>query len=465
MMKKIITALCAVSAISLCSAIAYAQPLTVSDWAAESYDKMISMNALPDSLYNMTSTDSITRFDFAGLITRAYNAQNNTEYEPEIIHKFNDIEKADEYVSAVYSLGIMQGDENNEFHPYDNITRQETAMVINNFYKVLNNDELKADTSILNSFGDRAKISDWSEDAVSAAVKAGYMSDYGDGEFHPYDYVTVEQAVSMISRMIGNTAKQTSNIISQSVPIELSGNLDAAYTEMPGFINIEWNKIENAAEYTVTVTQKRNHRRSGEIEPLTSVYTTTDTFMDIPSAPGRTYDIKVEASNLSDSIQLSTSWSYNSADLFTLPETQEEADGMMREIEIDIWKMNSSGEKYASTASLTVHKDIADTVYQIFREIFEGEEKFPIESVGAYAWRGGRSEHNWGTAIDINPTQNYCIYTSGEIVGDYWAPYDDPRSITPYGEVMNAFENHGFTWGGDAWSGNVDYMHFSYFGT
>ena len=130
----------------------------------------------------------------------------------------------------------------------------------------------------------------------------------------------------------------------------------------------------------------------------------------------------------------------------------EEAELLMKEIEVNVWKINSRGEKYASTTSFTVHKDIADIVYDVFQEIFEGDEKFPILWVGGYAWRGGKSEHNWGMALDINPDQNYCIYTSGAVVGDFWLPYENPYSITPYGDVINAFENHGFTWGGDAWS-------------
>lgn len=465
MMKKTITALFTISAISLFNISAYAHTIDVSDWAKESYKKVIEMGAISDNLYNANPTASITRHDFAELILHAYNAHNNTEYIPDTIHEFNDIDNADECISAMYALGIMQGNENNEFHPKNNITRQETAMVISNFYSVLNNDTLKPDLDILNEFNDITKIADWSREAVSAVTNAGFMSTYGDNEFHPWDDVSIEQAVSIVSRMIGDTNEPAPVPTEPPAPIELSGNLDVSCNETPNFMNIEWNEIENASEYTVTITQRRNHRRSDEIEPLTSVYTTTDTFMSIPSAPGRTYDITVKTGNLSDSTQLKTLSSYNDTDWYTLPETQEDAETMMQEIEINIWKMNSSGEKYASTTSLKVHKDIADIVYLIFQEIFEGDEQFPIESVGAYSWRGGRSEHNWGTAIDINPTQNYCIYKSGQIVGDYWAPYEDPRSITPYGDVINAFENHGFTWGGDAWSGNIDYMHFSYFGT
>ena len=102
---------------------------------------------------------------------------------------------------------------------------------------------------------------------------------------------------------------------------------------------------------------------------------------------------------------------------------------------------------------------------QVFEEIYNGKEKFPIKDVGAYAWRGGRSEHNGGTAIDINYNENYCIYNDGTTIGAYWKPGVDVYSINPYGDVVNAFEKHGFTWGGDYWNNPRDYMHFSYLGT
>ena len=115
--------------------------------------------------------------------------------------------------------------------------------------------------------------------------------------------------------------------------------------------------------------------------------------------------------------------------------------------------------------TITIHKHIADNLYNAFKEVYEGEEQFPIDYTCFYAWRGDGGEHNIGTAIDINPTQNYCLYSNGTIVGDYWKPYDDPYSITPFGEVIKAFERNGFNWGGDTWTRNRDYMHFSYMGT
>ncbi len=144
-----------------------------------------------------------------------------------------------------------------------------------------------------------------------------------------------------------------------------------------------------------------------------------------------------------------------------------QADANMQTVTVPVWKLNSDGQKYAAQMSVTVNKAIASQVVDIFTEIYNGPEKFPIKSLGGYNWRstatGSRSQHSYGTCIDINPDENYCIYNSGTRIGKYWKPYEDPYSITPDGDVMRAFRSRGWTWGGE-WNSLKDYMHFSYLG-
>lgn len=139
----------------------------------------------------------------------------------------------------------------------------------------------------------------------------------------------------------------------------------------------------------------------------------------------------------------------------------------MKTITVKTWdfKSGKSGEKITRTWTIQVHKSLASTVEQIFKEIYEGEEKFPIHELGGYAWRGGHSEHNTGTAIDINWTENYMvnIKTGAITAGKYWKPGVDPYSIPKDGEVAKIFAKYGFTQGD--WGNSKDYMHFSYFGT
>ena len=149
-----------------------------------------------------------------------------------------------------------------------------------------------------------------------------------------------------------------------------------------------------------------------------------------------------------------------------------EAEAAMTTVVVPVWKLYD-GQKAASTMSLTVHSAIADDVVDIFTEIYNDPEQFPIRDIGGYAWRGDTAtgEHNCGTAIDINANENYQIRDGQILAGSCWEPETNPYSISPDSSVVRIFAEHGWSWGGDAWAyssddaeGYHDYMHFSYMG-
>ena len=152
--------------------------------------------------------------------------------------------------------------------------------------------------------------------------------------------------------------------------------------------------------------------------------------------------------------------------------SQAEAQAAMTTITVPVWKI-SNGQKVSSTMSLSIHAAIAQDVKEIFTEIYNDPERFPIHDVGGYSWRGDTAtgEHNCGTAIDINANENYQIRDGKVLVGSCWAPGSNPYSISPNSSVVRIFAEHGWSWGGDAWAydsnaaeGYHDYMHFSYMG-
>ena len=152
--------------------------------------------------------------------------------------------------------------------------------------------------------------------------------------------------------------------------------------------------------------------------------------------------------------------------------SKEEADASMTTVTVPVWKL-SNGVKTPSSMSLTVHAALAQDVTEIFTEIYNDPEQFPIHDVGGYAWRGDSAtgEHNCGTAIDINANENYQIRDGQILAGSCWEPGTNPYSIGPDSSVVRIFAEHGWSWGGDAWAyssddstGYHDYMHFSYLG-
>ena len=78
---------------------------------------------------------------------------------------------------------------------------------------------------------------------------------------------------------------------------------------------------------------------------------------------------------------------------------------------------------------------------------------------------GSISDHNYGTVIDLNYNENYCVYKSGQQIGSFYDPVNSVFSFPSTGVVVQTFAKYGWLWGGNAWvSGTVDYMHFTYLG-
>ena len=140
----------------------------------------------------------------------------------------------------------------------------------------------------------------------------------------------------------------------------------------------------------------------------------------------------------------------------------------------------------AHTGELLVHRDAADGVVDVFRQLFGAG--YPIEEMrvtsradldapptgdgnntSAFACRPARgtttwSSHAYGRAVDVNPFQN--PYRRGErVLPELATAYLDrsevrPGMIEPGDAVVAGFAGIGWEWGG-AWEQPTDYMHFS----
>jgi hypothetical protein len=138
------------------------------------------------------------------------------------------------------------------------------------------------------------------------------------------------------------------------------------------------------------------------------------------------------------------------------------------------------------TGELIVHEWAARQMTRVFERLHAA--RFPIEELrvisqddlhalstgdgnvsSAFVCRrtvSGRrwSEHAYGTAIDLNPFHN--PYARGRfVVPGLAASYLDrarhrPGMIHPDDEVVRAFADIGWRWGGD-WGASKDWMHFS----
>ncbi|MDO4475849.1 MAG: M15 family metallopeptidase [Lachnospiraceae bacterium] len=146
--------------------------------------------------------------------------------------------------------------------------------------------------------------------------------------------------------------------------------------------------------------------------------------------------------------------------------TEKKAKANLTAVTVRTWDFVSgtSGQKRTRYFTIEVHKKLAPTVKKIFEAIYRNPDHFPIHDLGGYRTPSGHSEHNTGTAIDINWNENYMISSSGAVLcGSLWRPGVNPYSIPTDGIVVKLFEKYGFAQG--LWRSSRDYMHFSYFHT
>ena len=154
---------------------------------------------------------------------------------------------------------------------------------------------------------------------------------------------------------------------------------------------------------------------------------------------------------------------------------------------LKVMHCNAEGEELEG--ELICHKDIADDLLAIFKELYKA--RYPIErmvlideydaddeasmqdnNTSAFNFRfisGTRklSSHSRGMAIDINPRYNpYVRVRKGRtlISPANAQAYADRSKDFPYKVVKGdlcyrLFKKYGFSWGGD-WKNSKDYQHF-----
>jgi hypothetical protein len=154
----------------------------------------------------------------------------------------------------------------------------------------------------------------------------------------------------------------------------------------------------------------------------------------------------------------------------------------LRQLTLSYWTFDHLPEN----GVLIVHKDVAQEVTQVFRDLFQHEfliaKMTPVEdykgdddasmaanNTSAFNCRdvtgqpGKFSNHSWGRAIDINPLTN--PYVKGDkVLPPEGRQYLDrtralPGSILKDSYIVKRFAQAGWQWGG-SWSDRKDYQHF-----
>lgn len=152
--------------------------------------------------------DNITRAQMATIIVRAFSATENSSTS------FNDV-AADawyaDYVSKASAMGAFQGDDSNNFNPENNITFQETYIVLSRMFG-FEPYELRysngtvtllgdCDESVLNSFSDKNEIASWAKDYAKYIVGNGGWQGI-DGKLKPTSSITRGEFAVLMDKIV-----------------------------------------------------------------------------------------------------------------------------------------------------------------------------------------------------------------------------------------------------------------------
>jgi len=391
---------------------------------------------------------------------------------------YNISDWAKPYVRIASADGVINGYEDNTFRPGVNISREQVLLLIIRAGSLKTNPR-PVITAPANEQCIASKDSvrftfdapgNYSLHAVKAMHETSYLEWMGTCEnsdtivTDPYDFD---------SNSIYYVFAEQNGVFSEPYILYTDSKIvfvpDYSMHKM-GPVTVKWSRFAGSGAYTITVTEQRINDHGAWIAPNTPFSATIPTASSYTfyANPNKKYTIQLSSGGYTATTELYTekvSYGDYGKIMDNFPSAKADVGKKMLAISVPVWKLKN-GKKVSSTASLTVHHVIAEKVKLVFREIYNGSEKFPIKDLGGFQWRASpTSEHNYGTAIDINSNENYCIYSDGRVVGSFWKPGESPYSIKPYGDVVRAFEKYGFTWGGDAWYSTRDYMHFSYMGT
>lgn len=490
------------------SAVYAASGYRPSPWASQQIGICEKAGIIPEGFDSQPFTKSITRRDFCELLINTCRIFGVASPEPPENHPFTDT--ADMAVENAYMLGLVQGTSTGIFNPEMSLTREMAAVALSKILALFQSaastgplantkpvDDEEAVQILKEYSADSNLISGWAKTYMANVYAAGILSGTGGGRLDPANKITREQAAIVSLNVLtycDESQLRAAGIEECVLPKPTGIYISPIYR--PDDAILRWNEIPSASAYDITVSKngapfyikriKTNYldlrtSSSGDsqVSRSSSARNSDDPLYNAIFGDGNKLvraSVKVTPVNsdgkpsvFSLQQEFSISLRVNVNETITGDPGKEqfadayEADRNMTTITVAVWNLTSSGTKKPASLTLTVNKNVAGDVKKIFEEIYNGDEKFPIKSCSGYSYRDGKSQHSNGTAIDINPEENYFLSSDGTVeAGALWKPGVNPYSIPPDGDVVRAFNRYGWHWSPDMhWSNGSDYMHFS----
>ncbi len=428
-------------------------------WAVDAVDGATKLSIISEEYDTKSFQTPITRNDFVNVAVNLYATITAENVSTHSKHPFTDTK--DPFPNMAYYAGIVSGDGEGHFFPRNTLTRQEMCKI---FTSLLDSAGVLGpyfpSENVFDGVGDASQIAEWARNHVAFMLDNNLMAGDEDGSFRPLDPVTREEAAIIAYRCFIRYGPELNGQIKTTLrqTKDAGGNNIQTLIKNITLPNGATVALANANTYNsqVVYTPTGNNGLAPSGTPLA-----------VKGADGL-YRLKTYSETIaSGEAEEKERRIFGNGEKYT---SAEEADAHMSEVTVKVWKLDDAGEYYSSTLTFKINSILKDDVIAIFDEIYKSPYKAPLKDVNAYAWRsamssGTYSDHNYGTAIDLNYNENYCIYASGTVVGTFYDPANSVYSFPKDGVVVQTFAKYGWLWGGNAWvSGTVDHMHFSYLG-
>ena len=158
---------------------------------------------------NVEPNGNITRAEvatiFFRLLTEEVRTANSTQS-----NSLSDVTRGQWFnhaVSTLSSMGIVKGHNDGTFAPNAPITRAEFAAIAARF------DDKNTDTS--SKFTDIA--SHWAKNEIGIAANKGWINGYPDGTFHPNQYITRAEAMTLVNRVLNRLPENSSDLLDSMI--------------------------------------------------------------------------------------------------------------------------------------------------------------------------------------------------------------------------------------------------------
>ncbi|MEH6944798.1 S-layer homology domain-containing protein, partial [Bacillus sp. JJ722] len=153
-----------------------------------------------DNMFNPEGT--MSRAMFVTVLHRLEDDKN--EY---VSKTFKDVNYNDYYAKPVewaYKNKLIKGVTSDTFNPHQAITRQEMAVIMDNY---INYKNIKLPTVEREPFSDSKQISKWAEDSVEAIYEASIMNGRKGNKFDPLAKSTRAEVAVILDRFLEKTDK------------------------------------------------------------------------------------------------------------------------------------------------------------------------------------------------------------------------------------------------------------------